>query len=326
MPKHLCLSCFNTAVDIQAFIESGVNFQKTTVGQLFPNAKVEEACERSFISGYHGNSHVAQRANKQFAEQSIKHSELTEDRSQDFLSCCSNLVASGSGLINQSYSDKAHGHDLTIEQDVNNRTHIIESYQDSQGIFESCESVDKHGITLMPNINYHRLKPPDEIRKTDESQSVESIHSRYTTSAKQVLTNDEGNCMPTLPRKDSTVTLSKDEEKVHAHATPELSSNDSHNVTTSQKNWTETQPSTSSAMATFDEKCKKCPTCHKSFPRKSLLKSHLACHSENRPYECNICSLKFKYRRNLVEHSSIHVEIPSFICSVCGLTFKQKSK
>lgn len=36
MPHHLCWHCFNTAVDINAFIDSGINFQRTTVNHLFP--------------------------------------------------------------------------------------------------------------------------------------------------------------------------------------------------------------------------------------------------------------------------------------------------
>lgn len=37
MPHHLCWTCFNTAVDISAFIDSGINFQRTTVNHFIPS-------------------------------------------------------------------------------------------------------------------------------------------------------------------------------------------------------------------------------------------------------------------------------------------------
>lgn len=37
MPHHLCWTCFNTAVDISAFIDSGINFQRTTVNHFLPS-------------------------------------------------------------------------------------------------------------------------------------------------------------------------------------------------------------------------------------------------------------------------------------------------
>ena len=51
MPHHLCWHCFNTAVDINAFIDSGINFQRTTVNHLLPrhNTRIEETLCNSFL-------------------------------------------------------------------------------------------------------------------------------------------------------------------------------------------------------------------------------------------------------------------------------------
>ncbi|KAG0728668.1 Zinc finger and SCAN domain-containing protein 10 [Chionoecetes opilio] len=37
MPHYLCWQCFNTAVDINAFIDSGISYQRSLVGELRPS-------------------------------------------------------------------------------------------------------------------------------------------------------------------------------------------------------------------------------------------------------------------------------------------------
>ncbi|KAG7153920.1 Zinc finger protein 358-like 4 [Homarus americanus] len=318
MPKHLCLSCFNTAIDIQAFIDSGVNFQKTTISQLFPNAKVEEAYELPFATTYHQDSCMTTRALPEYMENTIEGEASGEKRPQDFLRCYTSFENSGD-FTKRNYDQ---GHALTIERNVDNHRHIIESYQDSQGIFESSGVVNKPGVII--------------TSKTTNTEPITSSHSLELSKKNsksplegQILTSDQCDSVVTSAGKNVS-----SKQKMHGKKPPNClsygtnqKSRDSTDGANSNSDCpTERQGSVSSDdPAAGDNRLRKCPTCNKTFSRQSQLKSHLTSHSEVRPFECKICLLKFKYRRNLVEHSSIHDAVPSFICSVCGLTFKQKS-
>ncbi|XP_069958936.1 zinc finger protein with KRAB and SCAN domains 7-like isoform X2 [Cherax quadricarinatus] len=306
MPKHLCLSCFNTAIDIQAFIDSGVNFQKTTISQLFPNATVEEVYEVPF-SGPYQNSQATNRT----LSECVESGGSVQERPHNFFSY-SSYETSGE-LSKQNYDQ---GQELTIEQHVNNRRHIIDSYQESQGIFEYSEPVNRHSVltykesNIVPNASSHLSGTPQKLSKSSEGES----QIDYQKSS---------------PGKNTSLKNNVHDKKIQGlllHSSKHTSTISTDNVSTNIKHNTETHVSVcTDAASVGDNKLRKCPTCNKTFPRQSQLKSHLATHSELRPFECNRCFLKFKYRRNLVEHFSVHDEIPSFICSVCGLTFKQKS-
>ncbi|XP_069159047.1 zinc finger protein 480 isoform X2 [Procambarus clarkii] len=314
MPKHLCLSCFNTAIDIQAFIDSGVNFQKTTITQLFPNARVEEAYELPFSASYQ-NSQATNRSLSEYAENGIGSTGSGQGRSHDLFSCYNSFETS-SELAKQNYDQDQ---EMTIEQNVNNHRHIIDSYQESQGIFECSESVSKQGVltssenSIKPNTSSHLIGTPDKLSTASDGKSQISYQ-----------------CDAALLPTGNKISLKEEEHgKNISHST--CTKNESHNSAVSGNGNTNRAINTCTAVCSkvttsTDNKLRKCPTCDKTFPRQSQLKSHLTTHSEFRPFECNRCFLKFKYRRNLVEHFSIHDEIPSFICSVCGLTFKQKSK
>ncbi|XP_071526256.1 uncharacterized protein [Panulirus ornatus] len=316
MPKNLCFSCFNTAVDIQAFIDSGVNFQKTTISQLFPNAKVEEAYELPIAAACHRDSQVADTEFPQCIENGLKNDGSLEGKPRDFLDCYSSFETSGAVNKQKNYN-KTHGHELAGEQGADNHGHILDCCQNSEGILESSKSKNRQCVTLIskaaniePDTTSHSVEVNHRISPSAEGNS----HARQQCNSLITLTRRISSLKQKRNGKDTQNYLKQDLQNVSSH------SDDCIKYPTKVQHFVSPE-----VPSDGDVRLKKCPACNKTFPRQSQLKSHLASHSEVRPFECKTCFLKFKYRRNLVEHSSIHDEMPSFICSVCGLTFKQKS-
>lgn len=49
-----------------------------------------------------------------------------------------------------------------------------------------------------------------------------------------------------------------------------------------------------------------CLICGKKFQSPSLVKRHMACHSENRPFVCHVCHRGFRFKTNLTAHMKLH--------------------
>ncbi|CAH0724252.1 unnamed protein product, partial [Brenthis ino] len=68
-----------------------------------------------------------------------------------------------------------------------------------------------------------------------------------------------------------------------------------------------------------------CFTCGKIMSSRFRLKTHLATHSGEKPYECPHCNKKFTIAQNLNVHMRIHTGEKPFNCTICGETFAQSS-
>lgn len=79
-----------------------------------------------------------------------------------------------------------------------------------------------------------------------------------------------------------------------------------------------------------------CLICGKKFQSPSLVKRHMACHSENRPFVCHVCHRGFRFKTNLTAHMKLHTSQISysshimhhllFIGVPCGVFFLCKKK
>lgn len=313
MSKHVCLSCFNIAVDVQAFIDSSINFQKTTIRQIFPEHKLVETQDITLIQAPFGSL----RKESEIVEHHINDDGKVDEpvlKSQD-------LLQNGCFLETSNVLLKSKFATTDKEEDIA-EGNIASDFQESP----DSANADVSHSNVKVTINSSELGVIDQVSK-DEIPSVHnehvpelpSISTEFQTDPSvktDVKITDEGDKVSNCSKEDACDT---------AHS-PLASQRQSTNSTNSSTNKSKKAKVVVDRQEKGKESSKTCPVCSKSFPRQSQLKSHLVSHSGTRPFECKICHTKFKYRRNLVEHSSIHNEIPSFICSKCGLTFKQRSK
>ena len=74
----------------------------------------------------------------------------------------------------------------------------------------------------------------------------------------------------------------------------------------------------------------KCPDCHRSFPRKKSLDTHLLTHSNVKPYICDYpgCTRKFKQSGQLKTHLRLHTGEKPFQCSFpsCNVSFTHANR
>ncbi|VVC41428.1 Hypothetical protein CINCED_3A017049 [Cinara cedri] len=67
-----------------------------------------------------------------------------------------------------------------------------------------------------------------------------------------------------------------------------------------------------------------CPTCGKSFPRRSSWKRHQMTHEDVKPFVCRICTSGFNRKEHLMRHMLSHSTIRPFPCERCGKRFIRK--
>ncbi|XP_063224196.1 zinc finger protein 846-like [Bacillus rossius redtenbacheri] len=68
----------------------------------------------------------------------------------------------------------------------------------------------------------------------------------------------------------------------------------------------------------------KCEVCGKMWRTTSEYKSHVATHSDERPYICEICGQAYKHKAALDVHVGMHNGINPFSCPYCNKAFTQK--
>ncbi|XP_050429994.1 zinc finger protein 84-like isoform X2 [Adelges cooleyi] len=67
-----------------------------------------------------------------------------------------------------------------------------------------------------------------------------------------------------------------------------------------------------------------CPTCGKSFPRRSSWKRHQMTHEDVKPFVCRICTSGFNRKEHLMRHMLSHSTVRPFPCEKCGKRFIRK--
>ena len=68
-----------------------------------------------------------------------------------------------------------------------------------------------------------------------------------------------------------------------------------------------------------------CPTCSKSFVRKSDFTRHLKIHSGIKPFQCSICKKGFSQKSALTVHFRTHTGEKPYSCTYCGTRFADMS-
>lgn len=67
-----------------------------------------------------------------------------------------------------------------------------------------------------------------------------------------------------------------------------------------------------------------CPTCGKSFPRRSSWKRHQLTHEDIKPFVCRICTSGFNRKEHLMRHMLSHSTVRPYPCERCGKRFIRK--
>ncbi|XP_047536536.1 gastrula zinc finger protein XlCGF17.1 [Vanessa atalanta] len=88
---------------------------------------------------------------------------------------------------------------------------------------------------------------------------------------------------------------------------------------------TETSASNNLSISNKVSQKQQCCTCGKIMSSSFRLKTHLATHTDVKPYACVYCNKKFSLVQNLNVHLRIHTGEKPFSCAVCGKTFAQSS-
>ncbi|XP_075558727.1 uncharacterized protein LOC142590470 isoform X2 [Dermacentor variabilis] len=73
------------------------------------------------------------------------------------------------------------------------------------------------------------------------------------------------------------------------------------------------------------EKPFQCPSCLKSFSQKTTMKSHLRTHTGEKPYQCPSCSLGFSRKFHLNEHLHTHTGEKPYHCPSCLQSFSLRT-
>ncbi|ODM98204.1 Histone-lysine N-methyltransferase PRDM9 [Orchesella cincta] len=64
---------------------------------------------------------------------------------------------------------------------------------------------------------------------------------------------------------------------------------------------------------------------HAEGSSQSALNTHMASHSEAKPYTCEMCGCAYKYAKNLVAHRRIHTGEKPYVCAICGCAFRERA-
>ena len=274
MPKHICMACFNTAVDIQAFVDSAIRFQKNTIYQLFPNSKLEEASDVPLTVP---------------AQQTIQDATTLFPYDVNYVTgetlekIPSALLALDDGNYKCTTATHEQEKNISMKSDAYNIiTELIDSgnYQANKGtpnetIIEISPSCESEQLNEDPNFRNDNEKTPDDINETLLKDTIQVCaksngNGDYKNEAGAEETVDELESLPSKKDSKKCPTCGKTfsrQSQLKSHLT-------SHS---------ETRP--------FE-----CNICLMKFKYRRNLVEHSSIHDDPPSFICSICGLTFKQR------------------------------
>ncbi|XP_064098420.1 myoneurin-like [Macrobrachium nipponense] len=308
MPKHVCVACFNTAVDIQAFVESAVNFQKSTIYQLYPNAKLEEVHDLTFTAP---SQHYFQDTNSLF------HCDDVEQYNQQSLDNVSSKFPSfGEGCcsINKVNSQ---GYDTERSIQVKDTGYNIITELIDPGIDPSKSSAEAV-IEISPSV-----EQVCQVSKstTDEDKPCENVNG---SKCVETLQGHEKNTNSKGTDKNSDTKISEQTDEADEL---ELSKNGCKKCPTCGKTFSRQSQLKSHLMSHSEARPFMCTKCNMKFKYRRNLVEHSSIHDDPPSFICSVCGLTFKQRSNLLKHERTHQKVNriSLQCNVCHKRYSQSA-
>ncbi|KAK4319235.1 hypothetical protein Pmani_009800 [Petrolisthes manimaculis] len=361
MPKRLCVSCLNTAVDIQTFVNSGINFQKTTIRQLFPDAKVEDIFSVTDSEAVPKNLVVGE--GPQFVKQDTLTDDITGKQSQGILNSCS-VEKDGSELPRQeTYTVQDHGNFWPAKEDVCNQNDNTESYRlglSQKGYYDTNVCVIKSEQGIPQTENYHGISRNENDQCSFSAENEKSITLTESDQGISVTENNQGISITEneksifLTETNVGISLTKNEQGNSLTERPIISAQPntgtynetlpssvqpSENVprqsletegTLDPENTKEivlnTGNSTTDCIATNPKRANKqgfeCSECKVVVLCKSSLRRHMTTvHAASNKYTCPHCSKGFNNYQNYQGHVRRHTGERPYGCPHCNKTF-----
>ncbi|KAK3880881.1 hypothetical protein Pcinc_014657 [Petrolisthes cinctipes] len=279
MPKRLCVTCLNMAVDIQTFVNSGLNFQKTTIRQLFPDAKVEEIFSTSFVTESEAlPKNLVAGEVPQFVKQDTLTDDITGKQSQGILNSCS---------VEKDESELPRQETSTVQDHENVPRQSLET---------ECTLDPKSNKEIVLNTGNSTT---DSIATNPKCQDTSSTDvSRIAESLKRA--NKQGyECS-----ECKVVVLCK--SSLRRHMTTVHAASNKYTCPHCSKGFNNYQNYQGHVRRHTGERPYGCPHCNKTFTTTKALTRHTATHQATRAHKCPECNKGFLEMCDLKKHLRRH--------------------
>lgn len=294
MPHHLCWQCFNTAVDINAFIDSGINFQRTTINHILPshNTRTAEAPCHSLLPVP---------APSENAPEVILQGELVQEGEEErevVLGVSDDQMGGASVMTVTKEETRLEGCYQNIQNNLDKKSEGKTDWE-GDGSFQYPSQINQRSVNVeAANVG--------EFFENKQEEPLENTNCGHEEKVDQ--------------HQGSKQLLDEDMKK---------SGEDNAREKCSYCNKTfQRQSQLKSHLASHSEaRPHQCQVCGVAFKHRRNLVEHSHTHSQQPSFICAVCGLTFKQKSNLLKHERTHrrESVPSYRCEVCGNQYSQSS-
>ncbi|XP_050722864.1 zinc finger protein 358-like isoform X1 [Eriocheir sinensis] len=307
MPHHLCWTCFNTAVDISAFIDSGINFQRTTANHFLSSlsTSIEAApCDPLLLplpsSGADDQEIVLQGELEE--EQEVVLGTASNKAGASILA-----VAEEEAKLQECYPEPKislnKSSDVKIDEDKDASLHYF---------FHTNQMPDEAGeaITVIEELTEKSQEFQESTNIVKEGKGDQHQGSKQISDADSEKEEDQG----------STQVLKEEVKKPSP-------GNEREKCPHCSKTFLRQSQLKSHLVTHSEARPHQCTVCGVAFKYRRNLVEHTHTHSQQPSFICAVCGLTFKQKSNLLKHERTHRKGSklSYRCKVCDSLYSQSS-
>ncbi|MPC07736.1 Zinc finger protein 358 [Portunus trituberculatus] len=336
MPHHLCWHCFNTAVDINAFIDSGINFQKTTINHLLSshNTRTAEAPCHSL---------VPVPASSENAPEVILQGELVEEEEQEreVVLGVSDDQMGGASVMTVTKEE------IQLERCYQNmQNNLIKKSEDKTDFNQTAFNVEAANVEeIFENKKENSLENRDsghEVKVDQQQGSKQLLEKDMKKSVADNAREKCSFCSKTFQRQSQLKSHLASHSEARPHQCQVCGVAFKHRRNLVEHAHTHSQhPSFICAVCglTFKQKSNllkherthrkgsvpsyRCEVCGNRYSQSSHLKTHIRnAHNNNPGFRCEQCSVVLVRRSSLRRHmATVHASSTRFTCPHCNKGF-----